>query len=343
MTNQAAEPTPVEIEAAPARPRVRPAWRLAIGALLLLAAVVFPFIFNDYLVRAATTIVMLGVLAESWNMLGGFAGSPSFGHAAFFGLGVYGAAIPMVRLGVPFPIGFVMGGLLAGLVALVIGIPVLRLRGHYFAIATLGILSVAQQVVVNLDKVTGGGAGLTLPIPPLDVQTFDEVIYLVMLALLVAAVAFTWGMARSRLGFGLVAIRENEVAARVMGVNTTLYKVIALTASAIFAGFAGAAYAYWLTSIDPTVAFDFTYNVLLVVMAFFGGAGTVLGPVFGAAILGVVSEWLRGVLVQYHLLVFGVVVIVTVVFAPHGLLDLVRSGRRLSLAQLLANVRENSV
>jgi branched-chain amino acid transport system permease protein len=133
------------------------------------------------------------------------------------------------------------------------------------------------------------------------------------------------------------------VAARVMGVNTTLYKVIALTAGAVFAGLAGAAYAYWLTSIDPTVAFDFTYNVLLVVMAFFGGAGTILGPVVGAAILGVVSEWLRGVLVQYHLLVFGVVVIVTVIFAPHGLLDLLRSGRRLSLAQLLANVRENGV
>jgi branched-chain amino acid transport system permease protein len=321
----------------------RPRWVVPFAALLLVLVAIFPFVFNDYLVRAATTVIMLAILAESWNLIGGYAGYPSFGHAVFFGLGVYGAAVPMVKLGVPFPVGFFCGGLVAAIVALAVGLPVLRLRGHYFAIATLGILSVMQQVVTNLDHVTGGGAGLTLPLPGLAVESFDELIYLLMLAILLATIAFTWWMARSRLGYGLVAIRENEVAARVMGVNTTRYKVLALTASAVFCGFAGATYAYWLTSIDPTVAFDSTYNVLLVIMAFFGGAGTLLGPILGAAILGAVSEWLRGVLVQYHLLVFGVVIVLTVIFAPRGLLDLLAAGRRLSLAALLANVRENSV
>jgi branched-chain amino acid transport system permease protein len=318
-------------------------WLLAASILAGIFVLVFPFIFNDYLVRVATTIIMLAVLAEAWNLIGGYAGYPSFGHAAFFGLGVYGAAVPMVKLGIPFPVGFLAGGLLAGILALAIGLPILRLRGHYFAIATLGILSVTYQVITNMDRVTGGGAGLSLPIPGMDVQAFDEVIYLIMLGILGATVAFTFWMTHSRLGYGLIAIRENEVAARVMGINTTLYKVTALTASGLFCGFAGATYAYWLTSIDPSVAFDFTYNVLLVVMAFFGGAGTVLGPLLGALILGVVSEWLRGVLVQFHLLVFGVVIILTVIFAPRGVLDLLGARRRPSLATLLANVRANSI
>lgn len=318
-------------------------WAIFATAVVAAVALAFPFIFNDYLVRAATTIIMLAILAEAWNLIGGYAGYPSFGHAAFFGLGVYGAAVPMVKLGLPFPAGFVIGGLLAALLALAIGLPILRLRGHYFAIATLGILSVTQQVVTNLDKVTGGGAGLSLPIPSMGVELFDEIIYLLMLLILAATLGFTFWMTRSRLGYGLVAIRENEVAARVMGVNTTLYKVMALTMSGLFCGFAGATYAYWLTSIDPAVAFDFTYNVLLVVMAFFGGAGTILGPILGALILGVISEWLRGVLVQYHLLVFGVVIVLTVIFAPHGVLELIGARRRPSLAVLLANVRANRV
>ena len=342
-TVRVAEPPAVEAAPVAARRAWPRRWLWPAIAIILVIAVAFPFVFNDYLVRIATTVIMLAVLAESWNLIGGYAGYPSFGHAVFFGLGAYGAAVPMAKLGLPFPAGFAIGGLVSGLLALAIGIPVLRLRGHYFAIATLGILSVMQQIVTNTDRLTGGGAGLSLPLPGMAVESFDELIYLVMLAVLIASVLFTAWMARNRLGYGLVAIRENEVAARVMGVNTTLYKVIALTASGIFSGFAGATYAYWLSSLDPSVAFDYTYNVLLVIMAFFGGAGTVLGPVLGAAILGVVSEWLRGLLVQYHLLVFGVVIVLIVVFAPNGLLQLLRLGPRLSLASLLQNVRENRV
>lgn len=316
--------------------------RIAVLAILVLA-IAFPFVLDDYLVRVGTTVVMLAVLAASWNLIGGYAGYPSFGHGVFFGLGAYGAAIPMLRLGVPFPVGFMAGGLVSVALALLIGIPVLRLRGHYFAIATLGIFSAMQQVVIIADRLTGGGEGLSLPLSGLSLENFDELIYLVMLAVLIAVVVFTYWMAHSRLGYGLVAIRENEVAARVMGVNTTLYKVTAFAASGFFTGLAGATYAYWLSSLDPYVAFDFNYNVLLVVMAFFGGAGTVLGPLIGALILGVTSEWLRGVLVQYHLLVFGVVIVLTVIFAPRGVLELITRRHRLSIASLLENVREHSV
>lgn len=316
---------------------------LALSATALVIALVFPFIFNDYLVRAATQIIMLGVLASSWNLIGGYAGYPSFGQAVFFGLGAYGAAVSMVKLGLPFPVGFLVGGAVSVLLALLVGIPVLRLRGHYFAIATLGILSVVEEIVSTSDRVTGGGAGMQLPIPSFAPGLFDELIYLLMLAILLSVIGFSFWMSRSRLGYGLVAIRENEVAARVMGINTTLYKVIAFTASSVFCGFAGATYAYWLSSIDPPTAFDANYNLLLVVMAFFGGAGTVLGPILGAIVLGIASEWLRGILVQYHLLVFGIVVILTVIFAPTGLMEYLGGRRRFSIASLLENIREHSV
>jgi branched-chain amino acid transport system permease protein len=322
--------------------KTRP-WRWIIGVALLAVAVAFPFVVDDYLVRAATTVIMLAVLAGAWNLIGGYAGYPSFGNAAFFGLGAYGAAVPMVKLGVPFPAGLLIGGLVSSALAVLVGLPVLRLRGHYFAIATLGVLGVTQQLVIIADRVTGGGEGLTLPLSGLSLENFNELIYLLMLAILCALLGFTWWMSRNRLGYGLVAIRENEVAARVLGVNATLYKVIAFGMSGFFTGLAGATYAYWLSSLDPSVAFDYTYNVLLVVMAFFGGAGTVLGPLVGALILGVVSEWLRGVLVQYHLLVFGVVIVLTVIFAPRGILDLIGRRRQLSLSAVLENVREHSV
>jgi branched-chain amino acid transport system permease protein len=310
---------------------------------LLLIAIAIPFVVDDYLVRVGTTIAMLAVLAASWNLIGGYAGYPSFGNAVFFGLGAYGAAIVMLRLGLPFPVGLLCGGLVSAALALLIGLPVLRLRGHYFAIATLGILSAMQQIVILGDRLTGGGAGLSLPLSPLSLETFDELIYLVMLAILIAVVAFTYVMSRSRLGYGLVAIRENEVAARVMGVNTTLYKVTAFAICGFFTGLAGATYGYWLSAIDPYVAFDFSYNVLLVVIAIFGGAGTVAGPIVGALILGSLSEWLRGVLVQYHLLGFGVVIVLIVIFAPRGVVDLFERRHNLSLASLLENIREHSV
>jgi branched-chain amino acid transport system permease protein len=313
------------------------------AATILIVAIALPFVLDDYLVRVGTTIAMLAVLAASWNLIGGYAGYPSFGNIVFFGLGAYGAAIPMLRLGVPFPVGLLAGGLVSVALALLIGLPVLRLRGHYFAIATLGILAAVQQVVIIADRLTGGGEGLSLPLSGLSLETFDELIYLVMLAILVAVMGFTYWMARNRLGYGLVAIRENEVAARVMGINTTLYKVTAFAVSAFFTGLAGATYGYWLSSLDPYVAFDFNYNVLLVVIAFFGGAGTVLGPLVGALILGIMSEWLRGVLVQYHLLVFGVVIVLTVIFAPRGIVELIGRRHHLSFGALLENIRENSV
>jgi branched-chain amino acid transport system permease protein len=313
----------------------------ALVAVLLAAA--YPFVFNDYLVGVGTTILMLAVLAESWNLIGGYAGYPSFGNAVFFGLGAYAAAILIQRADLPFVVGLLAGGVVTAAIAVVIGLPVLRLRGHYFAIATLGVLSFMEQVVIVSEKLTRGGAGIRLPFSSLDLQTFNEVIYLVMLLIVLAVTAFTFWMANSKLGFGLIAIRENEVAARVMGVNTTMYKIIAFAASGMFSGFAGATFAYWQSYVDPPSVFSFDYNVLLVIMAFVGGAGTVFGPLLGALLLGSLSEYLRGHLGEKHLLVFGVVIVLTVIFAPNGLMEYITGRRRISAGSLLTNIREHRV
>src|SRR5579883_350777 len=311
--------------------------RAGTAALCLLLAVAYPFVFNDYLVRVGATILMLGVMAESWNLIGGYAGYPSFGNAVFFGIGAYGGAIIMERANAPFPVALLVGGAVTAVLAVIIGVPVLRLRGHYFAIATLGVLSFMEQVVIVSERLTRGGAGIRLPFPSMDLQTFNELIYLVMLLILLAATLFTYWMAHSKLGFGLIAIRENEVAARVMGVNTTLYKIAAFTASGLFTGLAGAAFAYWQSYVDPPSVFSFDYNVLLVIMAFVGGAGTVLGPVLGAVVLGAIAEYLNSHVGERHLLVFGVVIVLTVIFAPNGLMEYITGKRGLSLGSLLAN------
>ncbi len=287
--------------------------------------------------------MMLGIMAAAWNLIGGYAGYPSFGNAVFFGVGAYGAAVPMARFGMPFPVGLACGGLSGAALAVLVGIPVLRLRGHYFAIATLGVLGATQQIVILADKVTGGGEGLTLPLPgagPGSLQRTD-----------------LSGDARNPHGGCLVHGLDVSQPTGLWpyrhprkrgggpsdGRQHHLYKVAAFSASGFFTGLAGATYAYWLSSLDPSVAFDYTYNVLLVVHGLLRRCGhggrTTVGRCCAGSNFGVAA----GVLVQYHLLVFGVVIVLTVIFAPRGIVDLFAGRRQLSLSSVLDNVREHSV
>ena len=191
----------------------------------------------------------------------------------FYGLGTYGTAIAMTQFGLPFWAGLPLGAVLGVLCALLLGLPVLRLRGHYFAIATLGLSLAVAAIVSNLE-IAGANIGLILPLTRADGMFFE-----LALALLVACVLCVWWISRSRFGMGLIAIREDEDAAASMGINTTLYKTAALMLAALFTSIAGGIYAYWITFIDPASAFDPTLNVRMVIMAMFGGPGTVLGPV----------------------------------------------------------------
>ena len=307
-------------------------WVLAVVAVGALATV--PFTLSPVLVQFGISTLLLAVLAQGWNIIGGFTGYASFGNSVFYGLGTYGTAVAMVQFKLPFAVGLAVGAAVSVLFALVLGLPVLRLRGHYFAITTLALSEAVAAVISNLD-ITGRNTGLILPL-----IRGDTMFYEMSLGLMVLATLTVLWLSRSRFGFGLIAIREREDAAEVMGIPTTLYKVLAFGLAALFSALAGGIHAYWITFIDPASAFDISLNVRMIIMAVFGGAGTVIGPVIGAFLLSGLAEVLASYITGVASLFFGLVIIAAVVFTPKGLVDAVRRLPRRGLAYFLDAVRE---
>jgi branched-chain amino acid transport system permease protein len=300
-------------------------------ALVVLAAV--PWFGSDVLIQFGINALLLAVLAQGWNIIGGYTGYASFGNSVFYGLGSYGVGIAMVQWELPFWVGLIFGVILAVIFAILLGIPVLRLRGHYFAIATLALAQVMAAIVSNV-KLAGQNVGLVLP--PLN---NDRLFYELSLGLLVIATLTIFWLTRSRFGFGLIAIRENEEGAAVMGVNTTLYKVLAFALSGVFSSLAGGIHAYWVTFIDPESAFDISLNVKMIIMAVFGGPGTILGPIVGALSLSAVSEFLSSEITSIAGLFFGGVVVAAVVLMPRGLADMIRRFRKTGWHYFAENIR----
>lgn len=306
-------------------------WSLLALCTALLAAL--PLFGDEVTIQYGIDALLFATLAQAWNILGGFTGYVSFGNSAFYGLGTYGTAIAMVQFGLPFGVGLALGAILAVLCALLIGLPILRLRGHYFAIATLGLSATLAAIISNLE-IAGKNIGLILPL-----TRAEPMFYECSLALLIAATLCVLWISRSRFGMGLVAIREDEDAAQAMGVNTTRYKVAALMLSAFFTAIAGGIHAYWITFIDPAGSFDLTLNVRMVIMAVFGGPGTVLGPVIGSFILTVVYQMLASSISTAAALLFGLVIVLAVIFMPRGLWDLGQGLRRIGWRYLMQNIR----
>lgn len=290
---------------------------LLLAAAVIVALLVPPWL-NNYWVRVLTQILMVAVLASSWNILAGVCGYFSFGNVAFFGLGAYATTVLMTSFSVPFPATIVVGGIIAGAFAIAIGIPLLRLRGHYFAIATLAINLGLREAATNLEW-TGGGKGIWLQIPDMGPKEFSLLIYYLMAGLLIITIGTFVVLLRSRAGYAMRAIRGNESAAAVVGINTTFYKVFAFAISAIFSGFAGSIYAYWLGYIEPNQAFDMTLNIQFVMAGLLGGLGTISGPVLGAIVLQFLSEMIWSNFLNIHLGVLGMVIIGVVLFLPNGL------------------------
>ncbi len=303
----------------------------AVAVVVLLAAA--PGIVSAFMVQFLINLFMMAILAESWNIIGGFTGYASFGNVAFFGIGAYTTGVLLTRVEFPFALALPAGGIVAMLFAAVVGLPILRLKGHYFAIATLGVAETMREVVYNLEF-TGKGTGLVMPIVRNPLIFFYS-----MLGILAAVTLVNWWLSESRFGYGLVAIREDEDAAAVMGVNAPLYKTIAFALSGCFTGLAGGVYAYWITFIDPDAVFKVIITVQLLIMAVFGGTGTVLGPLLGALVLSAVSELLATQLVTLAELFNGFIIILVVLFMPKGLSDLIRQ-RAVSLRYFAKNLRE---
>jgi len=311
--------------------------------LLVLCAflVAAPALLTGYWIRTLTDIFMFAILAASWNLIAGYCGYPAFGNVVFFGLGAYTTGILMTKLQFSLLSAVASGGILAVVLAVLLGFPLLRLKGHYFAIATLGVNEALREVVINLTDLTGGGYGITLPILPGKVEFILALFYFLMLGLLAAVILLTQFISQSRFGFGCRAIRADEDAAAVLGIHTTKYKIIAWSLSALFTGLAGGLYAAWMTYIDPVSVFDMSIAVKFCIMVLLGGAGTVWGPVIGAFILEMISVMVWSKFVILHAAILGFIIILVVILMPRGFMQFIRG--RLSMAVLLANIKENRI
>jgi len=308
------------------------AWGIVLPVIVALLAAL-PWIGNTVLVQFGINVLLLATLAQGWNIIGGYTGYPSFGNSVFYGLGAYGVAIAMVQYHLPFWVGMLLGLGLGVVFAGLLGLAVLRLKGHYFAICTLGLALVMTAIVSNLE-IAGSNIGLVLPLLRSEVLFYE-----LALGLLILATLTIFWLSRSRFGLGLIAIRENEEGAAVMGVNTTLYKILAFMLSASFTALAGGIYAYYITFIDPVGVFDIGLNVKMIIMAVFGGPGSVLGPVVGAFILSAISEVLATKVTSIASMFFGIVIVIAVMFMPRGIAHLVQHIKRIGWGYFIDNVR----
>lgn len=288
-----------------------------ISAGIALAALfaAFPFFTaRDDLLNLGVQIFLAVALAESWNLLGGYAGQITLGHAAFFGLGALATRVLWVE-GAPLLLALGAGSLVATAFGVVIGVPAFRLRGAYFAIGTLGLAEILRITVGNL-----------LPeistIPAKELATYDIVSrYYLTLGLAVLCVVVVALVVRSRVGLGMLAVREDEAAAEASGVGAFRVKLLALAISTALVGLAGGSFAYYHVSYYPQHAFSPAWTFDAVLIAFIGGVGTVHGPVLGALFYVVLREILAVKLVELHLLIFGALFVLIVLFLPGGLIE----------------------
>jgi len=309
--------------------------------LICLALIVLPFIVQGYWLRVVTSVFMFATITCALNFIAGFAGYAAFGNVVFMGIGAYTTAILMVKTGLPWWIGVIAGAVLSAMFAIMLGLPILRLRGHYFAICTLGVNEATKQLVLIWEGLTEGGMGITLPLSPLEINVFNNLIYFVMFGILLACFLTSYFVSRNRIGYALRAIRANEDAAEMSGIQTTHYKIAAWAISAFFTGLIGGVYAYWFTFIEPANVFDIMIAVKAFVMMMLGGAGTVLGPVLGATVLELVSELVWGEFLTIHLMIFGGIIILVILFIPFGMVEVIR--KRYSLSALISNLKERSI
>jgi branched-chain amino acid transport system permease protein len=318
-----------------------PRVRHALFAALVAGLLAFPWIFaqpypRDVMIR----IFLYALLAQAWNLLGGYCGQVSLGNAVFFGIGAYASSVLSLRWGVSPWLGILAGIVLAVAVSQAIGYPCFRLRGHYFAIATIGIGEIVQTAAINWDAI-GGARGLWLPIKPETLANFQFhrakwVYYYIALALVATVFGVTLLVQRSRLGYYFRAIREDPTAAESLGIALTRYKLLAIAASAAFTAVGGTFYAQYVLFIDPESVLPTSLSILVCLVAVMGGVGTLWGPALGAAVLIALSEttriWLGGTGKAVDLMIYGGLIVLVSVFQPGGLMGIVerlgRLGRR---------------
>lgn len=311
----------------PAGPSLAPTATTIIVVALLAILLALPFVLRSYAVTVFTFIFFYAYLGQAWNIVGGYAGQLSAGHAAFVGIGAYTAAMLSLRLGVSPWAGMFAGGALSALLGALIGYLGFRfgLRGFYFVLLTVAFAEVCRIVALNTEAI-GGALGLyiTFTGDPWQFQFQDNrLYYYVALAFVLAATTVTWLIERRRFGLYLVAIREDEAACEALGVDTFRYKMLAMVVSSFLTGVGGAFYAFYLFSLQPNTVFGIPLSVDIIIRPIVGGAGTLLGPILGAFILSPLAELARyafagGGAHGAHLIVYGLLLVAVVLFFPQG-------------------------
>ena len=294
---------------------------LSIGIAIFLALVPLLTNRND-LINLMVLIFLYICLAQSWNIIGGYAGQVSLGHAAFFGLGALTTRLLLVW-GSPFLLSFITGGLVAVVLALIIGHAALRLRGIYFAIGTLGLAQILKITVGNILPTVAD-------LPSHYIATYHLVArYYLFLTLAVIMVVVVYWISHSKLGLGMVAVREDEEAAKASGVNTFRQKVIALAISTFLAGLTGGAFAFYQVSYYYDLPFDTTWTFGALMITYVGGVGTIVGPIIGSFFYAIFAEVFTRTFPQLHIFIFGILFIAVVLLLPGGLVETASRIRRL--------------
>jgi branched-chain amino acid transport system permease protein len=285
---------------------------------------------NDYYFFAGYTVLQFIVLATAWNILGGYTGYVNFGSAAFFALGAYSSVFWHKLFPLPVPVLILLGGIVSGVVGLGMGYLTLRLRGAFFAIATLAMAVVLQTLVVNWTYVGGSrGAYVIRPGEVALIGPYIQYLFLLMLGLVVIALAVARGIERSHLGYGFATIRDDELAAEASGVPTLRLKLIATTISGALMGMAGAPFPYYIGYVQPSSAFALEYAVNSIAMPMIGGTTSWVGPLIGAVLVATLQQWATVTISsELSVLIVGLLLVGFVIIAPKGILGLVQNLRR---------------
>jgi branched-chain amino acid transport system permease protein len=282
---------------------------------------VTPFVADNYIVKLATFVAMYAALASSWNFIGGYTGYPSFATAAFIGIGSYAGAL-IQNAGLHMVIAWLLAAVITAAFAAVLGFAILRVKGHYFAVGSISVVEVTRLIASSWSSLTGGGDGLNVKIMAGGPDFAGRVFLYAMLAVMVMTFIVSVWVERSRFGFGLKAIKQNEDAADMVGVNVNVYKIAAFTLSAVFCGMTGAIYASWIAYIAPTDAFSILTTLKVPVMALLGGEGTIFGPILGALVFVVLEESIWARFLDANQAILGLTIVILIFFLPGGLLKI---------------------
>ena len=303
---------------------------------MLAALAPLPWLLHsDFWLNLAIMALYYGFLGQAWNLLGGYGGQFSFGHAAFFGTGAYASAVLQVKLGFDPWLAFALAGVLAGCVGAFVGTLSFRygLRGSYFALITLAFAEVLR-IVANSVGFTGAGVGTLIPLKQ-GAANFQFVtkagFYFVIFGLTALGLAIAWWLENSRFGARLSAVRENEDAARALGVDVFRVKLSAITLSAALTGLGGSFYAQYYLYVDPGIAYGPAVSVTALLVPIIGGLGTALGPLLGSFVLAAMSQLAQAVMGQapgLNLILYGVILVLMIMFLPNGLFGLARISAR---------------